>query len=232
MQELIAQHSELDAVSFGFSPEAALTAKAIESTDGGSRFTVTGAVEGEFTIPVYGAHQVKNALAAILIAKELGLSQEGIQASLQDSELTAMRMQPIVVGNGALIINDAYNAAPTSMRAALRFMDETDLREEKWLVLGDMLELGTEEQQYHEELADDIESLELNGVLLYGPRMKWLHDELQRRGFSRKLHWSEQSYEPLIAELAEGTGEHSIILLKGSRGMALENILEGWSKGQ
>jgi len=230
LQELIAQHSELDAVSFGFSTAAALTAEAIESTDEGSRFTVTGVVEGEFTIPVYGAHQVKNALAAILIAKELGLSQEGIQASLQDSKLTAMRMQPIVVGNGALIINDAYNAAPTSMRAALRFMDETDLRAEKWLVLGDMLELGAEEQLYHEGLADDIESLELGGVLLYGPRVKWLHDELQRRGFARKLHWSEQSYEPLIAELEEGTGEHSIILLKGSRGMALENIVEGWSK--
>lgn len=228
LQELVATHSELDAVSFGFSQEAALTATAIESTDAGSRFTVAGLLEGTFTIPVYGAHQVKNALAAILIASELGISTEQIRASLQKSVLTAMRMQPIVVDNGALFINDAYNAAPTSMRAALRFMAETKLRAEKWLVLGDMLELGEEEKRYHEELAGDIEALNLKGLLLYGPRMKWLRDELQRRGFAQNLLWSEKAYEPLIAKLVEQTNDDSIVLLKGSRGMALERILVGW----
>ncbi|MFS0577151.1 UDP-N-acetylmuramoyl-tripeptide--D-alanyl-D-alanine ligase [Sporosarcina sp. 179-K 3D1 HS] len=232
LQELVVRQEGLDAVSFGFSPGAALTAAEIESTDEGSRFTTAGLLEGDFTIPVYGAHQVKNALAAILIANELGVSKEAIRASLQNSVLTAMRMQPIVADNGALFINDAYNAAPTSMRAALRFMAESSLRTEKWLVLGDMLELGEEEKRYHEELADDIVTLELSGVLLFGPRMKWLYDELQRRGFTQKLHWSEQAYEPLIAELAEYTSEHSIVLLKGSRGMALENILEEWKQRQ
>ena len=64
-------------------------------------------------------------------------------------------MQPVIVDNGALFINDAYNAAPTSMRAALAFMEDTGLRKEKWVVLGDMLELGDEEQVYHENLADE-----------------------------------------------------------------------------
>ena len=60
-------------------------------------------------------------------------------------------MQPVIVDNGALFINDAYNAAPTSMRAALSFMEDTGLRKEKWIVLADMLELGDEEQVYHEK---------------------------------------------------------------------------------
>ena len=56
---------------------------------------------------------------------------------------------------------------------------DTGLRKEKWVVLADMLELGGEEQVYHESLADELVAMELEGILLYGPRMKWLHDKLQ-----------------------------------------------------
>ena len=59
-------------------------------------FTVKGIIEGNFTIPVFGSHQVKNSLAAILIANELGLSNEQIDAALRQSKLTDMRMQPVV----------------------------------------------------------------------------------------------------------------------------------------
>ena len=91
----------------------------VESVEKGSRFTVTGLIDAEFTIPVYGSHQVKNTLAAILIANEFGVSTDDIRTALSKASLTDMRMQPIIAENGALFINDAYNAAPTSMRAAL-----------------------------------------------------------------------------------------------------------------
>ena len=89
-------------------------------------------------------------------------------------------MQPIVAENGALFINDAYNAAPTSMQAALSFLQETKLRTEKWAVLGDMLELGENERHYHESIARQLGTISLKGILLYGPRMKWLYEELQK----------------------------------------------------
>ena len=136
-------------------------------------------LKGEFTIPVYGAHQVKNTLAAILLAKEIGLSNDDIREALSAATLTDMRMQPVIADNNALFINDAYNAAPTSMRAALSFIKETTLRPEKWVVLGDMLELGDEEKAYHESLAAQLVDMKLKGILLYGPRMKWLFDRLQ-----------------------------------------------------
>ena len=98
---------------------------------------------------MYGAHQVKNALAAVLLAHEASLSNDEFGWHLKAS-LTDMRMQPVLSDNGALFINDAYNAAPTSMRAALTFIEETDVRSKKWVVLGDMLELGEDEQDYHE----------------------------------------------------------------------------------
>ncbi len=225
--ELVEQQTAVEAVSFGYEKGAALSLEQIESSDEGSRFTVTGLLDGEYTIPVYGAHQVKNALAAILIANEVSVDADQIRTALRQATLTAMRMQPVVVDNGALVINDAYNAAPTSMRAALAFIQETGLRKEKWVVLADMLELGEQEQVYHEKLAEDILSMNLKGILLYGPRMKWLSDELQKHDIESRLIWSEKDYTPITDVLRECTGEDSIVLLKGSRGMALEHVLEG-----
>ncbi len=227
LQELVHQQKAVQAVAFGYDEGNALALDNIESGDRGSRFTVTGLVDGEFTIPVYGSHQVKNALAAILVADEVAVNVNDIRTALQQASLTDMRMQPVLMESGALFINDAYNAAPTSMRAALSFMEDTGLRKEKWVVLADMLELGNEEQAYHENLADEIMAMNLEGILLYGPRMKWLSDELQKRGIETLLFWSEKDYNPIVDKLIEFTGGNSIVLLKGSRGMALERILEG-----
>nr|WP_225942047.1 UDP-N-acetylmuramoyl-tripeptide--D-alanyl-D-alanine ligase [Sporosarcina limicola] len=227
LQKLVGQHPDVETIPFGYGKDAALSLKNIDSGDEGSRFTVTGLVDAEFTIPIYGAHQVKNTLVAILLANEVAVTVVDIRAALLTASLTAMRMQPIVGENGALFINDAYNAAPTSMRAALQFMEKTNLRNDKWIVLGDMLELGEEERLCHEVLAEQIVQMELRGILLYGPRMKWLYDELQRQNLETRIRWSEKDYAPLIDEISKFTGEDSLILLKGSRGMALENVLEG-----
>jgi UDP-N-acetylmuramoyl-tripeptide--D-alanyl-D-alanine ligase len=227
LQGLVSAHPELDAVSFGHSESAGLSLVTAESGDEGSRFTVKGLMDGQFTIPVFGSHQVKNSLAAILIAHELGLSNEQIAVSLRQSKLTDMRMQPVVAQNGALFINDAYNAAPTSMQAALSFLQETKLRPKKWAVLGDMLELGENERHYHESIAEQLGTMNVNGILLYGPRMKWLYEELMKNGNETKVIWSENDYDPLIAELLSSIDKNSLVLLKGSRGMTLETIMDG-----
>lgn len=222
----VKKQKNIRAYAFGYGKENDIALQHVQTTDRGSEFTVTGLVEGSFTIPVYGAHQVKNTLAAIAIAHQLKLSNEQIHKALASAELTAMRMQPVVGANEALFINDAYNAAPTSMKAALAFINETTLRQDKWVVLGDMLELGDDEKVYHEALSEDLCTMDLTGVLLYGPRMKWLYDKLESRLKDVHLLWSENNYEPIEKVLAQKTDASSVILLKGSRGMALENILD------
>lgn len=212
------------AVSFGFDDNNELTVTDIKATEDGSSFMVSGIIDAAFTIPVLGEHQVKNTLAAILIALEAGLSEEQIRKSLKDAALTDMRMQMIQADNGAIFINDAYNAAPSSMNAALNFIRETTMKDKKWIVLGDMLELGADEQSYHEALSKYI-SDSLTGVCLYGPRMKWLYDKLQP-AYSGKLLWSEDDYGPIVDLLKRYTNKDSVILVKGSRGMALEKVIE------
>ena len=232
LQSLVEKSIEVSKLSFGHGKDNDLILEEVESADVGSDFTVSGVLNDKFTIPVYGAHQVKNTLAAILIAKEANVPKEKIREALSGAVLTDMRMQPILVSNGALFINDAYNAAPTSMRAALSFIKETTLRADKWVVLGDMLELGEEEQKYHEQIANQLVEMKLEGILLFGPRMKWLYDELRRRKIKSHLLWSTDDYTPIVQELLQSINKDAVVLLKGSRGMALENILELFNNGE
>lgn len=227
LRDLVARDPDTETMSFGFGEHNTLTASHIETTETGSRFTVSGLVEGTFEISVLGEHQVKNALSAILISKALHLTDEQIRTSLKQVTLTDMRMQLMPIENGPLFINDAYNAAPTSMRAAIRFVQKTAMRPEKWLVLGDMLELGEDEKSLHEQMAAEIDAEQIARVCLYGPRMKWLYDQLQPAFGEQRLVYTETDYEPIIECIRRDATDQTLILLKGSRGMKLENIVKG-----
>ncbi|MEK4230967.1 UDP-N-acetylmuramoyl-tripeptide--D-alanyl-D-alanine ligase [Solibacillus sp. FSL H8-0538] len=231
LQHLVAEDEYSKTKSFGFGEYNDLMAYDIETIESGSRFQVKGIMEGEFFISVLGKHQVKNTLNAMLVSKAMGLTDEQIRAALQQVTLTDMRMQLVNGSNGALFINDAYNAAPTSMNAAIQFVTSTKMRDDKWLVLGDMLELGENEQQFHEQTADYIHAEEIARVCLYGPRMKWLYDKLQRSFEADRLIYSEADYAPIIQYIQQYATDQSIILLKGSRGMRLETILNSFSRG-
>ncbi len=228
MQELVDQEENLNAQAFGLEPGDLLFAENIEATANGSSFTTHGVIEGDFFISVLGKHQVKNTLVAMLIAQKLGLNNDQIRESLKQVALTDMRMQQVYGTNGALFINDAYNAAPTSVKAAIQFVATTTIRPEKWLVLGDMLELGVNEQSFHKDLSLDIDVEEIAYVCLYGPRMACLYEVLKERFDKEHLLYVEDDYAPIIEKL-QLANEQSIVLLKGSRGMKLENILKAFT---
>lgn len=228
LQNLVAQESKLLSKAFGFQETNDLVASNIETTEKGSRFTVNGELNGEFFIPVLGKHQVKNALNAMLVGKELGLSSDQIREGLAQVTLTDMRMQLVPTEKGILFINDAYNAAPTSMTAAIQFVQSTSLRKDKWLVLGDMLELGENEKQFHEEIANIINENEISKVCLYGPRMKWLYEKLKNKYSLDNIFHTENDYDAIVHYINVHASERSLILLKGSRGMKLETILKAF----
>ncbi|MEE1130017.1 MAG: UDP-N-acetylmuramoyl-tripeptide--D-alanyl-D-alanine ligase [Caryophanon sp.] len=227
LAELVASASrdDIEYVSFGFDGAHAQTASNITTVDNGSQFEASGVVNGEYFISVLGKHQVKNTLSTMLIANHLRLTDEQIRESLAQVVLTDMRMQLVDTAH-TLFINDAYNAAPTSMKAAIEFVKTTTLREEKWLVLGDMLELGEDEQAFHTSLADNIDASSLAGVCLYGPRMKGLYDALVPTFGERVLH--SDDVEPIIDRIREQAGKNSVVLVKASRGMKLERVIEAF----
>lgn len=217
----------INAVSFGLEETNDLYATAITEQEQGSQFTVHGLLNDDFFISVLGRHQVKNTLVAILIAQQVGLTNEQIRAALKGVELTNMRMQLVKGNDDILFINDAYNAAPTSVRAALDFVEHASMRSDKWVVLGDMLELGALERDYHENIADDLNLEAIQHVCLYGPRMEALYNRIKNQA---DVVWSRDDYAPIIDKIAREASADSLVLLKGSRGMALENVLQAFTK--
>lgn len=228
LQNLVKGQPKLISKGFGFNSSNHLVATAIETTEKGSQFTVSGEVNGDFFIPVLGKHQVKNSLIAILMASSLGLTEEQIREGLSQVSLTDMRMQLVPTNKGILFINDAYNAAPTSMTAAIQFVQSTSLREDKWLVLGDMLELGDDEKRFHEQIANVIDENEISRVCLFGTRMKWLYDQLRQKIAPENLIHTENNYNEIEAYISRYANEKTVILLKGSRGMKLETLLQSF----
>lgn len=223
LREAIAHVPDVSAIPYGKEFANKLRLVHTSFTAEGTTFSVEGRLEGEFTLRVLGEHQAKNALAALLIGKELGLTLEEMLQGLKSVQLTDMRMQ-VVETEGPTFINDAYNAAPTSMRAAIHFLQAADFGKAKWLVLGDMLELGDQELAYHRELADDISADAFQGVVLIGTRMKELYDALQPM-FGDNVYWSEDMAQ-VQNHLKQHVSKGELVLLKGSRGMKVERAME------
>jgi UDP-N-acetylmuramoyl-tripeptide--D-alanyl-D-alanine ligase len=183
----------------------------------------------EVNLPLPGAHNGSNLAAAVAVALSLGLTPEEIQKGLSDFQGAYGRSEMAEL-NGSPVVCDYYNANPSSVEAGLELLNQVASQQSpprrKWACLGDMLELGTEEEKFHRDLSAAIEKVGLQGVLLYGNRMKWLEDELKRRGFSGHISHHE-SHEALIQELRKNWQNGDALLIKGSRGMRMENVWKG-----
>lgn len=185
--------------------------------DGKSFFTIGGL---SYHIPLEGRHNVLDAALAIRLAQKLGLSPSEIQKNLEELSISPMRFQKIVRGESEYI-NDAYNASPLSMLASLRSFEEIEERKaKKFAVLGDMLELGEEEIRFHRDVLEEVKTYQIDEILLYGPRMK---KALQGLEEPKIKHF--ETKEDLKSYLSQT--KRKKVLLKASRGMKLEEIIEG-----
>lgn len=132
-------------------------------------------------------------------------------------------------------INDAYNASPISMKAALETFSEMYNEDFKIIVLGDMLELGENEIKYHEELLETIEKTNFDVLMLYGFRMRYLYNKLRKYNVLKLANNVEERYslchysdkETIKKDIDKiKTLKNKTILLKASRSMKLEDIIE------
>lgn len=209
-------------ITCGFSDSNEVIVSGIKRLENSTRFKWNGTEE--YTVPLLGEHHALNASFVITIAKRLEITQEMIQTGLDSLEHTSMRFEKLLGKNGVTIINDAYNASPTSMKAAIDLLKQFDEYGERIVVLGDILELGSLSTSFHEQVAHTIEP-PIDVVYTYGsisklipPMVKDKYPSIEVQHFSNK--------EELTASLLKKTNASTIILFKASRGMALENVIE------
>lgn len=174
-------------------------------------------LKGEiYKVPLNGDYNCLNASFAIAMGKLFGLTYEEIYGALEKSKITGMRFEKIEK-NGILYINDAYNASPVSMKNALIAFDSFPTRKRKIVVLADALELGEKEIDYHKKILElALEKFE--SILIYGERMEKASEIIKNSKI--KIFKTKKEIKREIEKFNE-----VVVLLKGSRGMKLEDII-------
>ncbi|MGM9931031.1 UDP-N-acetylmuramoyl-tripeptide--D-alanyl-D-alanine ligase [Pradoshia sp.] len=214
---------EIRKISFGRSLTNDYYPLKIESGQDDMKFTIEKEGQHEFLLPVLGTHNVLNSMAAIAVGREMGVSFDEIAKGLSELKLTNMRMEVTFGAKGEKIINDAYNASPTSMKAAIELVKAMTDATKKILVLGDMLELGPEEAAYHYKMGELITE-EIDYVLAYGELSANLAEGAKGNlGAERVFHFDDK--QALVQKLKELTEPHALVLVKASRGMRLEEVV-------
>lgn len=230
---------------FGESDDAAVRAENVRLTETGQPsfrlHTPTGC--SDVTLRLYGEHHVSNALAAAAVAHELGMSVDEIATALSEAgSLSRWRMEVTERPDGVTIVNDAYNANPESMRAALRALAAMGKAAQAkggrtWAVLGQMAELGDEALAEHDAVGRLAVRLNVSKLVAVGGReASWL-----QLGAYNEGSWGEESVhvsdaraaiDLLRSELRPG----DVVLVKASRSVGLERIaqalLENTTEGE
>jgi UDP-N-acetylmuramoyl-tripeptide--D-alanyl-D-alanine ligase len=172
-------------------------------------------------IPTTGKHNVYNGLAAIALGMELGMTVNRISSGLNDFNASPMRLHIEKLGD-YLIVNDAYNASPMSMAAAIDTMVEV-AEGRKVAVLGDMLELGPIAVAAHENMGEKLAQCNVDIVVTVGELAANIASKASACGIGQVVSCS--NHEQAQAELKKVLQPGDTILIKGSRGMKMENII-------
>ncbi|MER6009181.1 UDP-N-acetylmuramoyl-tripeptide--D-alanyl-D-alanine ligase [Streptomyces bluensis] len=226
----MASRTKAKVILFGESGEADVRAENVRLTDSGQPafrlHTPSGA--SDVTMRLYGEHHVSNALAAAAVAHELGMSAEEIATALSEAgSLSRWRMEVTERPDGVTIVNDAYNANPESMRAALRALAAMGNGRRTWAVLGKMAELGDDALAEHDAVGRLAVRLNVSKLVAVGGReASWL-----QLGAYNEGSWGEESVhvsdaqaavDLLRSELRPG----DVVLVKASRSVGLESVAQ------
>lgn len=214
---------DVTSLTYGLEEEANLRAVEIASDDRGHRFRINDGTE--YFLPVLGRHNVVNALAAIAIGMRFRMSPEQIAAGLQQVKLPPMRLERVQMGD-MIVINDAYNANPSSMRVALSVMDGIATPGRKVLILGDMRELGEQSTRCHQALGQEAGRSTAQIILAVGAYARVVADGATTTAGTTKRIYSFPTVEAASEKIAALLDAGDIILLKASRGMKLEKLME------
>lgn len=227
--------ASLEKKTFGLQESNDWSAVQIELDPLGCRFNVQHEGKqssvGQQQIGIPGRHNVSNALAAIAAARLFGVPAANIQAGFKAMQITSMRIAPTKTWNGATLLNDAYNANPTATYAAIDLVASLTGFRKKMLVLADMLELGQDEIQLHTKLGEYAMQKKVDAILSYGDLAKHIVEGARAKAAGEEQLLSFDDKQQLIAWLQSNIASDDLVLVKGSRGMKMEEVVEALEKG-
>ena len=216
-------------ITFGFSADSMIEGKILGyTTDGKTKIKIQSPKYNlEIELPLYGKTNAKNILAAVAVCYKLGLTKKELIEGIKLLKAAKSRLD-VIHGSKMILIDDTYNANPESMKSAFELVDRIKLFKKKILVLGDMFELGSKAKDLHLELASSILKLKPDFVLTIGKNMKALSLALTGKIIIRHFN----SRENMKIFLMKNDFSNSVILVKGSRGMKMEEMIQPIIEGK
>ncbi|MCB0391759.1 MAG: UDP-N-acetylmuramoyl-tripeptide--D-alanyl-D-alanine ligase [Bdellovibrionales bacterium] len=185
-------------------------------------------VEGKAKVPIFGRHNVNNIMSAACLALAAGMSGQEIWQALPMCRGIWGRNQLLKLKNGSTILFDAYNASFDSMSALIKSLYEFDLKGIRLAIIGQMLELGDESKNLHEKLGELIAQTGFDTIWFIGQEKDAFARGVQRGGFDKNLLLSDSYEEKLAMKVASMLNPDDVAIIKGSRGMKMEQILDTW----
>jgi len=212
-------------ITFGLK-DAEIRATAITSRGvRGQRFTLhIGEESNVVTLAAFGRHNIYNALAAAAAAHALGIPPEIIASGLELFQPYDKRFN-LEKSGGILLIDDSYNANPASVGAALATLAELKGGSTAFVALGDMLELGSNEAELHRMVGVQAAQV-ADRLYLYGPLGAQVAEGAISAGLPAEAVVTGLTHPEIAADIINNAAEGDFVLLKGSRGMKMENIAE------
>ncbi|NCX94770.1 MAG: UDP-N-acetylmuramoyl-tripeptide--D-alanyl-D-alanine ligase, partial [Gammaproteobacteria bacterium] len=207
-------------ITFGLKNPADVHAKNISISPEGSRFDLfTPIGQQSIFIPLLGPHVVQNALAAAAASMSVGASLKAVAEGLSKVKPVKGRLAPHTLKNGAILIDDTYNAGAPSVENALKLLQQ--FPKPRLFVMSNMAELGPLAEHYHQSMGEWIVKYGVDQAFLYGDRALLAYTLKSAHG---KAHYFE-TQEELVLALREKLTPSSTVLVKGSRGNKMENIV-------
>ncbi len=216
--------------TFGIENKSDCMAENIKKSENNSEFICNINNEKiKINVPIGGDVFIINSLCAILVGKNLGLSDKQIQDGIENFELTKKRMEIIKLKNNITLINDSYNASLDSMKASIKYLSELKGKR-KIAVLGDLFELGDYSEKIHRKIGEEIVKNKIDLLYLIGENSKYIKDEALKNGMNKNNIFYFNSKNEIINNLKNIMTENDIVLFKASNGMRLFEIVEELKK--
>jgi UDP-N-acetylmuramoyl-tripeptide--D-alanyl-D-alanine ligase len=213
-----------DRITYGFNSAAQTIGKIKGKTDDGKTILEVSAKGKKFEVilPLYGKENAANYLAAASLALELGVNKNDIQNATAKLKAVAKRLD-VKKYKTAMLIDDTYNANPLSMKSALDLLGDITKYERKIVILGDMFELGENAAELHAALLTSIKKNKITEVYTIGKLMQSLNEKLLKTKIINKHFTTRKN---LISFIGKQDLKNSVILVKGSRGMKMEEFVQ------
>jgi UDP-N-acetylmuramoyl-tripeptide--D-alanyl-D-alanine ligase len=212
-------------VRFGLSPEADVRATEVRRANGGYAFRLSmGGEQVEASLPLPGAHQVRNALVAAAVGAALGVGPGEIVTGLGRARPAKMRQEVLEVDD-LLIIDDSYNASPQSMQAAFEVLAQVGGRRRRVLALGEMRELGPRSPEFHRQVGHEAAALAPGYLLAVGSQAQGYVEGATAAGLPASAAAVAETADAAIPLLRQVVRPGDVVLIKGSRAIEMERLV-------